>query len=190
MVWDGLVFVAFLSLCLAGWNVGLVNSWRGPLAMIVATLVTQQFYIDFGTWIAQQTLMKPDWSAFLAYLMMWLVVEIVTEIAMGLVLTWNRKERPQIMDRIGGVVLAMLRWAIICIFPLMAMQAPNNKIPEPPAKEEGLINPIKLGFQDSAILSFFTNVGKGLMPSLGQVVVSEKAPSFKPNFDKPKVVIE
>ncbi|MFX6023363.1 CvpA family protein, partial [Acinetobacter baumannii] len=81
--------------------------------MIIATIATQQFYVDFGTWIAQQTLFQPQWCAFLAYLMMWLVIDIVTEITMSLTLTWNRKERPVALDRVGGVVLAMIRWSII-----------------------------------------------------------------------------
>ncbi len=189
MVWDGLIFLALVALCMAGWNVGLINSWRGPIAMVIATIVTQQFYIDFGTWIAQQTLAKPDMAGFLAYLMMWLVVEISTEIILGLVLTWNRKDRPVAFDRAGGVGLAFVRWVVICTLPMMALQA-KNKIPEAPSKDDGLINPFLGGIDDSGMVKFFKGFGKGFLPSLGPLVVSDKAPSFKPNFDRPKVELE
>lgn len=190
MLWDGLIVLALVSLCLAGWNVGLINSWRGPIAMVIATVATQQFYIDFGTWIAQQTLSPPNWSAFLAYFMMWLVIDIVVEIVMGLVLTWNRKERPLAFDRAGGVALAFVRWAIICTLPLMAYQDTHNKIPEAPKSQDGLINPMKLGFSDSGLMNYFGGIAKGLLPSLGPIIVSDKAPSFKPNFERPKVTLE
>lgn len=185
MVWDGFLVLVLISLCMAGWNVGLINSWRGPIAMIVATFATQPFYIDFGTWIAQQTLSPPDWSAFIAYIFMWLAIEIVVEILLSLFLTWNRKENPSALNKSGGIAFALFRWAIICTLPLMAMQA-NPKIPPAPEGKDGLINPFTTGFKDSGLISFFSNVGKGLLPSLGTIIVSNKEPSFKPNFDKPK----
>jgi hypothetical protein len=189
MIWDGLVLMALITLCLAGWNVGLLNSWRGPIAMVIATIVTQQFYIDFGTWICQQTLIQPGFCAFMAYGMMWLVVDIVTEISMNLTLTWGSKERPKVFNRVGGVILALIRWVIICTFPLMAMTTPS-KIPAPPEHSDGLINPLKVGFEESKVLNAMAEFGKSLKPGLGALVVSDKAPSFKPNFERPKVIIE
>lgn len=189
MIWDGLVVLALLALCLAGWNVGLINSWRGPIAMIVATIVTQQFYIDFGTWIAQQTMVQPGFAAFLGYAMMWIVVDIVTEITMNLLLTWGNKDSPRLFDRIGGVALAIVRWTIICTFPLMAMISPN-KIPEAPKSNDGLINPLKVGFEESHVLTGLAGFGKSLMPGLGGMIISNKEPSFKPNFEKIKINLE
>lgn len=189
MIWDGVVVLALISLCMAGWNVGLINSWRGPIAMVIATIATQQFYVDFATWIAQQTLSSPAMCAFFGYLMMWLAIEIICEISMNLVLTWNRKDRPIAFDRVGGVALAFVRWAIICTLPMMAMQQPG-KIPEAPKSKDGLINPIKIGVEESGLLKFFGGIGKGLTPGLGGIVLSDKAPSFKPNFDRPKVELE
>ena len=189
MIYDGLIAIAFIALCLAGWNVGIVNSWRGPIAMVIATVVTQQFYIDFGTWICQQTLIKPNFCAFLSYLMMWLVVDIVTEIIMGLVLTFNRKERPVAFERIAAVGLAMVRWTIIVTFPLMAMIAPN-KIPVPPKYDDGLINPLSASFDESRIITAMAGVSKGMLPTFGPAVISNKPPSFKPNFERTKVNLE
>lgn len=192
MLVDGLLFLTFVSLCIAGWNVGIINSWRAPVAMIIATVATQQFYIDFATWIEQQTLIEPKWSTFAAYVMMWLVVEIVTEICMSLFLPWNRKDRPVAFDRVGGVALAFVRFVFICALPLMAMNAPN-KLPDPPKKEktgDEFIYPFTNSFEQSHIFMGMNGFAKGLIPSLGAIVVSDKAPSFKPNFDRPKVVVE
>lgn len=189
MVWDGVIVLALIALCMAGWNVGLINSWRGPIAMIIATIATQQFYIDFATWIVQQTLVKPEFGCFLAYLMMWLAIEITLEVLMTVLLTWGRKERPLAPDRVGGVALAAFRWGLILTLPLMAMQAPS-KVPTAPPKDDGLINPLKIGFSDSHLIQTFAGIGKSLLPGLGGMVVSDKAPSFKPNFDRPKVQIE
>ena len=186
MIFDGLILMALGALCLAGWKVGLINSWRGPIAMVVATIVTQQFYIDFGTWIAQQTLFTPDICAFLAYGMMWVVADIVTELCMTLVLTWGSKNTPKVLDRFGGVFLAVLRWSIICTFPLMAMYSPS-KIPQAPKHDDGLINPWKDGFQQSPLVGALTGFSKSMLPGLGCIVVSNKEPSFKPNFDRQKV---
>jgi uncharacterized membrane protein required for colicin V production len=192
MLWDGLLFLALVSLCIAGWNVGIINSWRAPIAMIIATIATQQFYIDFATWIEQQTMLEPKWSAFAAYVMMWLVVEIVTEICMSLFLPWNRKDRPMALDRVGGLGLAFVRWVVICSLPLMAMYAPN-KLPALPKKEktgDEFIYPFTNSFEQSNIMNGMGGFAKGLIPSLGQIVVSDKAPSFKPNFDRPKAQLD
>lgn len=186
MLWDVLMVLAALGLGIAGWNVGLINSWRGPVAIILATVVTQMFYVDFATWMVQQLMIKPDYAVLFAYLMMWLVIEICTELMMSLFFSWNRKERPIAFDRVGGVLFALLKWACICMFPVVAFISPN-KIPAPPAATDGLINPIKLGVEDSRLIKMFADAGKG-MPFVKAIVVSDKEPSFKPNFDRPPSV--
>lgn len=160
--------------------------------MLIATIATQQFYIDFATWIEQQTMIEPKWCLFFGYLMMWLVIEIVTEICMSLFLPWNRKDRPLVFDRVGGASLAFVRWVIICSLPLMAMIAPN-KLPSLPKTEktgDEFIYPFKASFDQSNIMTGMGGFAKGLMPSLGKVVVSDKEPSFKPNFEKIKVQLD
>ena len=188
MLWDVLMSIAALGLGIAGWNVGLINSWRGPIAMILATVVTHIFYVDFGTWMVQQLLIKPDYAALFAYLMMWLVVEIVGEIILGMVFTWTKKERPVILDRVGGVAFALIKWACICLFPVVAFVSPS-KIPQPPPSAEAVINPFKLGLDDSHLIQVFKDADKG-MPFLKVIIVSDKAPSFKPNLDRPPLKVE
>lgn len=183
MLWDVLIVFAALGLGIAGWNVGLINSWRGPFALILATVVTQMFYVDFATWIVQQLSVKPDYAVLFSYLMMWLVIEICTELAMNLFLSWNRKERPRALDRVGGVLFALVKCLCICLFPVVAFVSPS-KVPEAPTppSDSQLINPIKLGVEDSRLIKFLEETGSSL-PFVKSIVVSDKQPSFKPNFE-------
>ncbi len=189
MLWDVLIALTAIGLALAGWNVGLINSWRGPIAMILATILSQMFYIDFSTWIVQQLMIKPTYATLFGYLMLWLLIEIISEIVMSLFLTWNRKERPRVYDRIGGAVFGLIKWFCIFLFPLIAMQSPN-KIPEPPPTTDNLVNPLKLQIDDSAAIRFFAQLGQGGMSFLSPIVVNKNPPSFKPNFDRPHVKLE
>ncbi|MBY0546398.1 MAG: CvpA family protein [Candidatus Obscuribacterales bacterium] len=183
MLWDVLIVFAALGLGIAGWNVGLINSWRGPFALVLATVVTQMFYVDFATWIVQQLSVKPAYAVLFAYLMMWLVIEICTELAMNLFLSWNRKERPRALDRVGGVIFALVKCLCICLFPVVAFASPG-KVPEAPVppSDTQMINPIKLGVEDSRLFKILADVG-GSLPFVKSIVVSDKAPSFKPNFE-------
>lgn len=184
MLWDVLIVFAALGLSIAGWNVGLINSWRGPFALILATVVTQMFYVDFATWIVQQLSVKPEYAVLFAYLMMWLVIEICTELAMNLFLSWNRKERPRALDRVGGVIFALVKCLCICLFPVVAFISPS-KVPAPPAapsSDTALVNPLKLQVEDSRLIKFFAETG-GSLPFIKSIVVSDKEPGFKPNFE-------
>lgn len=185
MLWDVLIAIAAIGLALAGWNVGLINSWRGPIAMVLATVLAQMFYIDFGTWIVQQLMIKPTYAVLFGYLMLWLLVEIIAEIVMNLFLTYNRKERPRVYDRVGGALFGLFKWFCICLFPLVAMQSPT-KIPEAPPSNDGLINPMSLQIEDSALIKLFAGLAQGPAKFVEPLVVSKKEPSFKPSFDRRK----
>jgi len=182
MLWDGLIFVLIVTLAVAGWNVGIINSWRGPIALLVATLITQQFYIDFSTWIVQQLRMPPDQSVALGYTLMWCAIAIIVEILLSVLLPVASKNKPVFFERAGGAVFGLIRGVIIVLLPMVAMQGPMNKIPAAPPDKSALINPLESGIEKSALLPFFMNMAKGFYPSLKPIVVSEKAPSFKPNF--------
>ena len=181
MLWDGLMIVLVLTLAVAGWNVGIVNSWRGPLAIVVATVVTQIFYVDFSTWIVQQLRMPPDQAIATGYVLLWCAVEIVAELLFSLILPFNKKTRPMLFERIAGAGLGAAKGLIIIILPFLALSGPI-KIPHAPADKSALINPLDLGIEKSTLVPVFTGVAKGLLPGVGGLVISTKDPSFKPNF--------
>lgn len=184
MSWDLLILIAAIALVIAGWNTGLINSWRSPLAIIIATLTTQQYYVDFSTWIVQQTLMQPAQGSLLGYLMMWIVIEIVAEVSLSLFLGWNRREPPKIWERAGGALLGLIKCVIAIIFPLMVLQSPP-KIPAPPPECDARINPFEAGFTESQVVKIGSGLAKDWAPSLSGIVLSTKTPSFKPKFPGP-----
>lgn len=188
MFWD--IFIIFISagLGFAGWNIGLINSWRGPLAIVIATVVTKMFYVDFATWIVQQALLQPLTAIILAYLMLWLVVEIMSEVVLNVALQWNVKERPVLMDRIGGVLLWLFKGVLIITLPAMASQVTIN-VPSPPKDKSGLELPCEARMEDSHLVDFFKAIARSLKPTLAPLVTSEAMPSFKPNFDE-KIKVE
>src|SRR5688572_32277832 len=122
MVWDGFVFLVAVTLAFAGWNVGIINSWRGPIAVVAATIATQQFYVDFATWIVQQLRVDPPMAIGLGYVLLWVLLEIVIEILLNIIIPLNTKKRPQLFERIAGAALGLAKAAIIVILPLMALQ--------------------------------------------------------------------
>lgn len=181
MFWDVIIILVGAGLGFAGWNIGLINSWRGPLAIIIATIVTKMFYVDFATWIVQQVRLQPLAAVLLAYLMMWLVLEIMCEVILNVALQWNIKERPVLMDRIGGTLLWLFKGILIITFPIMASLVTIN-VPSPPPDKSGLELPYETRVDDSHILAFFREIARALKPALAPLVTSEAMPSFKPNF--------
>jgi uncharacterized membrane protein required for colicin V production len=181
MLWDGLIVVLIVTLALAGWNVGIINSWRGPVAMLIATIATQQFYVDFCTWIVQQLRVPPEQAIGIGYVLLWLAIEIVIELLMSVLLPFGSKNKPVFFERAAGATLGVIRALVIILLPMIALHGPI-KVPSPPPDKSALVNPMQSGIDKSGLLAFFYNMGKGLYPAARPIVVSEKEPSFKPNF--------
>jgi uncharacterized membrane protein required for colicin V production len=181
MLWDGLIVLIVFTLGIAGWTVGIINSWRGPFAMLVATLVTQHFYVDFGAFLLQQLRMSPQYSLVLSYILLWGAVEMGTEVLMMIVLQFNRKVKPMFFERLFGLVFGLLKGFVVVLLPAIALQAPV-KLPSAPADKSALINPVDSGVDRSMLIPYLDGIGKGLYPTLGNLVASTKEPSFKPDF--------
>ena len=186
MLWDGMIILLALTLAIAGWNVGIINSWRGPVAVIIATLVTQQFYVDFAAWIVQQLRVQPDMAVVMGYLLLWGGIEIIGEILLNIVLSFGTKQRPQLFERIAGSALGLAKTFIIVLLPIMCLHASaQNKIPGPPEQTAKLKVLMVSGVEESSLISFFGSIAKAASPTLGMFVISKKEPSFKPNFSRP-----
>ncbi|MBY0357706.1 MAG: CvpA family protein [Candidatus Obscuribacterales bacterium] len=183
MLWDLIILATAIGLGVSGWNTGLINSWRGPLAIVLATIITQHLYVDAATWFVQQLLLSPQNAAFFGYLIVWIVSEICLELVLQLFLNWHRRARPNIIDRFGGFILGISKCAIIVVLPLIAMSAPA-KIPAPPAgsSEDSMSAPFKLAFEESSMIKMASTIGSNLKPTVESFVLSDKEPSFKPTF--------
>lgn len=181
MIWDGLIVVLIVTLAVTGWNVGIVNSWRGPVALLIATIATQMFYVDFCTWIVQQLRVPPAQAIGIGYLLLWGGIDIVLELLMAVLIPFGTKNKPTFFFRAAGAGFGLFRALVVILLPLIALQGPI-KIPAPPADKAALINPMESGIDKSGLIPVFTNIAKGLYPAASGLVVSTKEPSFKPNF--------
>ncbi len=181
MVFDGFIFLVAIAMAVAGWNVGIINSWRGPLAVIAATVVTQMFYVDFATWIVQQLRVEPAMAVGLGYVLLWVLIEIVVEILLNVLVPLGTKKRPQLFERIFGAALGLVKTLVICILPLMALNV-EITVPKAPPEKSPMIIPMPSGIDQASFFKMLTPVARGLIPGLGSFVVSTKPPSFQPNF--------
>ncbi|HEY9792198.1 MAG TPA: CvpA family protein [Candidatus Obscuribacterales bacterium] len=187
MVWDGLMVLLVITLAIAGWNVGIVNSWRGPFAMVVATIVTQKFYIDVATYIVGQLRMSPEYCIVLAYMLLWIGVEAFCEVVLMVLVQINKKTKPMFFERLFGAGFGLVKGVIILILPAIAVHAPL-KVPTAPPDKSALINPMESGLDGSNLIPYLSGLGKGLYSGFGGLIASSKEPSFKPDFngdDKP-----
>lgn len=180
MLWDGLILLAIVTLAIAGWNVGIINSWRGIFGIIIATVVTQQFYVDFATFIVQQLRMSPDYCIAIAYVLLWCGVDMLTETLMMVIIQVYKKNKPLFFERVAGAGFGLVKGILIVLLPAIALQAPIT-VPTAPAEHgEPLINPMESGADKSVLFPFLGGVGKGLYQNFGGLVASTKKPSFKP----------
>jgi len=185
MLWDGLFLLVATVLAVNGWGRGLIASWRGPIAMILATLAVQPFYVDFATWIVSRLRVSPETAVLMAYLMLWFSIESVLEIVLAMLIRGGVQTRPLFFDRAGGVVYGLCKATIIITLPLMAESA-ELKVPPPPPDRSGLVLPAYSGIENSYLVPGFQAVAKALLPLAGQFVVSTKEPSFQPVYTPAK----
>ncbi len=184
MLWDGLILLLLVALAVAGWNIGIINSWRGPVAMIVATIATQQLYVDFSAWIVQQLQLSPEQGVALGYLLLWCGIEIVAELALTLLVPLGTKNRPMFFGRATGAALGLVKGLVIVLLPMIALNAPIKISGPPDATKGALFNPMELGLDKAVSLPFFGGIAKGMYPVLGPIVTSSKEPGFKLNFKR------
>lgn len=184
MLWDGLFLIVATVLAVNGWKRGLIASWRGPIAMVLATLAVQPFYVDFATWIVSRLRTSPETAVLMAYLMLWFSIESVLEIVLAMAIRGGVQTRPIFFDRAGGVIYGLFKSAVIITLPLMAVSA-ELKVPPPPPDLSGLVLPSSSSIENSILVPGFKAVAQALLPLAGQFVVSDKEPSFKPVYPRP-----
>jgi len=182
MFFDGLFGLAAIVLAVNGWHRGLLRSWRGPIAMVLATLIVQHFYIDFSTWIVSRLLISPEAGVMIGYLILWFSLESILEIVLAMVIKDGVKKRPTFFDRMGGAVYGLVKALIIILLPLMAISV-DLKIPSPPPDKSGLQFSALETSGQAILVPGFKKVAVSLVPLIGKYVVSQNAPSFTPVFD-------
>ena len=185
MVWDGLICLAIIVLAIAGWQVGIVNSWRGPFAIVMASVGVQHFYVDFATWIVQQMRIPAATAVVVGYILLWLAFEISSELLLSACIHWGTKHAPRMFERLGGAMLGVLKVFVFVLLPLIVVQA-KITVPEPPKEVCQVEIPMPSGLDESSVIAGLTPFAKSLVPTLGKFVVSTAGPSFEPVFNTKK----
>jgi len=181
MLWDVVFLVVASVLAANGWKRGLKASWRGPIAMIMATAIVQQLYIDFSTWIMSRLLISPVTAVIAGYLMLWFCIEALLEILLSMIVRAGVQIRPVFLDKVGGAIYGLVKAIVIVILPLTAVSV-DLKIPPPPADQTGLVLPDFASAEGSYLIGGFRSVASALVPVIGSCVVSNRAPSFTPVY--------
>lgn len=183
LVFDGLIVIVGTILAFNGYKRGLVASWRGPIAIIAATIAVKYVYVDFATWIMSRLGINPEAAVLIGYLMLWFSLEIILEIVLAMTFKQEAQKAPVMLDRLGGAGYGLLKTAVIIILPIMAVSA-DIKIPAPPPDKIRQNIEVFGSRDETYLVSGFRNIARALLPIIGGFVVSEKEPSFKPRYKK------
>ncbi len=178
MFWDLLFIAILVVLGVNGYNRGLIASWRGVVAMAAATLIAQQFYIEFAAWVSFRLKISAEPALVAGYLMLWLSVDTVLEIILAVAIQGARQRRPGALDRICGIAYGLAKSLVLILLPLLVTTV-ACKIPPAPIDKSGLVLPDFLTTNGSYLLPGFRTVAQAMLPIAGKFVVSDKAPSFK-----------
>lgn len=187
MFWDGICALLILILAFNGFKRGLTGSWVGLIAMAIATVIVQHYYIDFSAWVLSRIRTSPQTSVLIGYVIIWLVTEGVCELLLNNLIKRTSGGAPILIDQIAGLGYGLLKGSVIVVLPLMATSVPI-KIPPPPPDRSGLILPFSAETETAYfLLPTYQNVALSLLGSpIAKYVISESPPSFKLDFSTEK----
>lgn len=185
MLWDALIITVATVLAVNGWHRGLIASWRGPIAIVLATLAVKPLYVDFSTWLVSRTHVSPETAVLAGYLILWFSIEAVLEIGLEMLIRIRAQMQPRFLDRLAGALYGVVKAVTIAILPLMAVSV-DLKIPAPPPGSSMLMLPGFATGESSYLLPGLKALAVALLEPGGCFVVSTQEPSFKPVFEKPK----
>lgn len=186
MVWDFAIVYLGISLAIAGWNLGLRNSWPAPIAMVLSTAITQLLYVNFSTWIVDQARLPTDLSFFIGYLSVWLVTEAALELGLVLLLPLRRQFLIGRANRIAGSLFGFAKAYTVVLFAtaasVSAMWCPLP--PDIPAAAVWLAD----SSRDSVLMHASRQTASKMPSAVAQRIISQDAPSYKITFETPDSV--
>lgn len=183
MIWDCAIVYIGLALAIAGWNLGLRNMWPSPLAMVLATAITQLTYVQFSTILLDQTHLPPDLSFFTGYVMIWLVSELLLECAIAVIVPIRRQHQDDIgkLSRTAGACLGLVKTLVLMVFATAATVS-SAFLPDPP---QGQLVAMWLSdsAHESSLLRGSRKVAARMPASLAKHVLSHAQPIYEPKFE-------
>jgi hypothetical protein len=181
MIWDFAIVYLGVSLAIAGWHLGIINSWPAPIAMILSTSVTQILYVHFGALILDGTRLPADVSFFLSYVILWIIIESIFEYAVLVLIPIKKRFVMNRPSRILGACVGVSKVALVLMFATAAGVSSTNMPAPPPAPE--IVDWLAETQRSSIVLRGTTRVAARMPMSLAQRVVSEDSPIFTPTFE-------
>jgi hypothetical protein len=186
MIWDfGIVYLG-VSLAIAGWHLGLMNSWPAPIAMILSTGITQLLYVNVGAFLLDGTRLPADVSFFIAYVILWIIMEAAFEYALLILIPVKKRFFMSKASRVVGACIGVTKAVIVLVFATAAGVSSTNMPAPPPGLE--IVNWVVDTQRDSILLRGTTRVAAHMPMQLAQRVVSEQSPLFHPTFEDHPVV--
>lgn len=181
MIWDFAIVYLGVSLVVAGWYLGIINSWPAPIAMVLATAFTQFSYVNAGAFLLDQSRLPADVSFAIAYVILWIIFESIFEYALLILIPIKKRYSAGIPSRLAGAAIGFSKLAIVLTFA-MAAGVSAQHMPSPPPGP-----PIAAWLahttRDSIILRSSRSAASHMPPQLAQRVVSVDSPIFKPSFE-------
>lgn len=180
MVWDFAIVYIAVALAIAGWNIGLRNSWPTPIAMFLATIAVQSSYVDFCAWVFDGTRLTADLAFFAGYIIFWLAAEFGLECALRALLPVPNEFTVSKASRAAAAVLGLAKAAVLVVFATAATVSCRG-LPYPPSGApiaEFLID----GAHGSIVLKAARVAAARLPEHVAQQVICWQGPSSRPTF--------
>lgn len=120
MIWDGLIVYFCIAFAIAGWHIGLLNSWAAPISMIAATIFTHAFYSKLGGRMVFELGIPADVAVFVCYIFLFLVLECLLNISLVLMAPWRKRKIMGKSERYAGAMIGIGKFGIAMVFAALA----------------------------------------------------------------------
>lgn len=180
MIWDAAIVFFIGAFVAAGWQLGMVRCWTVPISIVVATIATQTIYVDFSTWLVQQLKIEPAYAVLCGYLLLWLNIEAICEVLLGYLsrqIVYRQLITP---EKWAGAAIGFAKGLTILVFASMASTM-VLEIPEPPSYDPRAVW-LADSLRSSRLLNLSHNSACNFKRAVGKYVISNKPPSFQPDF--------
>lgn len=180
MFWDLIILAITITFTSVGWAKGLSRTWYSvPIAVVIATVVSQRIYIDLATVFAAFLHMQPIISVFIAYLTVWIIIEQIFESILTRTGPAPEDKSAKFL-KIAGATMGGCKSLLAFVLAAMVTYS-HSSVPSPPEKA-WQATWLAESLSHSQSLLVLHNWAAALNPHLGKFVISEADPDFVPDF--------
>lgn len=181
MVFDVAIIYLGITLAVAGWNLGVINAWPAPIAMLVATAATQLVYVDLCTWLVDQTRLPGQLGFFVGYAVIWLLIEVACELGLILLIPIRKRFIIGKGNRVAGAGVGLAKAAVVVVFATAATVS-SVWLPAPPPDVLALY--FNEASQESILMRQCKSIASKMPNDLADKVISSNRPGYRVTFQK------